>query len=201
MSRAGQPWFHRSSVLQSSVHPALYVLLCAALTCAWSCAPPAYPPPPQVVLPSEPDAPLSPDSGRELLLEMSDPRADSRILGDIAPEISGGEWRFTGAHPRFRLLVPPAGTLNFYVRFFLHEQSLRARGPVSFKITLNGNFFQTYRFTQAGDMEYRRPIPESWIMAPGPVNIALDVDPPWRLPDGTTVGVLLHSIGFEKREN
>jgi len=86
---------------------------------------------------------------------------------------------------------------------FLHALlfSRRIAAPVSLRIALNGNSFQTYRFIQSGDMEYRKPIPDSWIPGPGPVDIALDVDPPWRLPDGNTVGVLLHSIGFQKGAN
>ncbi len=152
-------------------------------------------------MPSAPES-LSPENdGNGLLLEMSDPSASSRFLSGMAPENSGGEWRFTGAHPRFRLQLRTAANLNFYMRFFLHEESLRSRGPVSFHIALNGHEFQTYRFSQAGDMEYRRAIPDGWIRVPGTVDIALDVNPPWRLPDGTTVGVLLHSIGFEKRGN
>ena len=153
-------------------------------------------------MPVEPEAPLSLEAqGDGLLLEMSDPTANSQILADIAPETNGAEWRFTGAHPRFRLQLHSARALNFYMRFFLHDQSLRDRGPVSFRVTLNGHSFQTYRFTQAGDMEYRRPIPESWVAAPAAVEVALDVDPPWHLADGAALGVLLHSIGFEKREN
>ena len=195
--------YHGCSVFQHSAHPALPVLFSVALTCLSSCTPPAYPPPHQIVMPMAPETSWSPDAerGGSMLLEMSDPTANSAILGGVAPDLSGSEWRFTGAHARFRLQLRTVGSLNFCMRFFLHEESLRSHGPLSFRIGLNGNSFQTYRFTQAGDMEYSKPIPESWIPAPGAVDIALDVDPPWRLPDGTTLGVLLHSIGFQKRGN
>lgn len=153
-------------------------------------------------MPSGPEASLNTDAdGDGLLLEMSDPASNSQIVGGMAPGTTGSEWRFTRAHPRFRLQLRTAGPFTFYIRFFLHEQSLPVRGPITLNVTVNGHSFQTYRFTQAGDTEYRKPMPESWIVAPGPVDFAMDVDPPWRLPDGTIWGVLLHSIGFEKRHN
>jgi len=188
-------------VFEPSAHRVIPVLFSVALMCSSSCTLPSYPPPQQVVMPSGPEASSSDGKSGGLLLNMSDPTANSAILSGVAPEISGGEWRFTGPHARFRLQLRTSGSLNFYMRFFFHEESLRAHGPVSLRIALNGNSFQTYRFIQSGDMEYRKPIPDSWIPGPGPVDIALDVDPPWRLPDGNTVGVLLHSIGFQKGAN
>jgi hypothetical protein len=176
------------------------MVMLSVLTFAFSCRPPAYPPPVQVVLPSGPEPLPGWENQSELLLEMSDPNANSRIVQDVFPGVSGAEWRLTGAHPRFRLQVPVAAKISFYMRFFVHAESLRARGPIAITVNINGNTFQTYRFKQAGDMEYSKAIPESWIRGPGRIDISLDVDPPWRFPDGTTYGILLHSIGFEKRE-
>jgi len=88
---------------------------------------------------------------------------------------------------------------QFLHRFFLHEESLRSHGPLFFRIAA-WQLLSDLPITQAGDMEYRKPIPDSWIPAPGPVDIALDVDPPWRLPDGTTLAFApLHRL--EKRRN
>lgn len=131
------------------------------------------------------------------MLEMADPRADSRIVADVLPAAEGAEWRFTGAHPRFRLQVKTRGNLTFYMRFILPDEMRR---PIVLRVHINANEFQSYRMRDPGEVEYRRPIPDNWVPSVGPVEIGVDVDPPWRSPDGTLLGVLLNSIGFEKRE-
>ncbi len=181
------------------VEPTVCMVLFCGLMLS-SCSAPSYPPPPQIVLPDGPEPALSWDDGAGLLLGMADPNADARIVQDVVPSGNNAEWRFTGIHPQFRLQVRAGGKLSFYMRFFLHEESLRARGPITFKVNINGNSFQSYPFKQGGDIEYTNPIPESWVPGPGEVHIALDVDPPWRFPDGTAYGILLHSIGFVKRD-
>jgi hypothetical protein len=161
-------------------------------------APEWYSPPLQVVLPSGPEASV-PASARRMLLAMSDPDVNAHILRDVYAAPDGAEWRFTGLHPAFRFSVDDGGDLDFYIRFRVSAESLLARGPVEFAVDFNGHAFRSYRFAFDGDMEYRHPIPEAWIEAGGQVDISLDVDPPWRLSDGTVYGLHLHSIGFERR--
>ena len=141
----------------------------------------------------EPAAP----SGNGLLIAMSDHDADAHILADVFANNPGAEWRFTSLHPKFRFDVPSVAHLNFYMRFFNLDRALRDRGPVSFSIAITGHTFQSPRFPSAGDMEYRRPIPEEWIVQPGRVEVSVDISPAWKAPDGETYGVLLNSIGFE----
>jgi hypothetical protein len=172
-----------------------------ALLCSmWSCArpPESYPPPLQIVFPSGPEPVVTPPAGDRLLLAMSDPDVNSHILGDVYADREGAEWRFTGPHPRFRLHLQNSVNLGFYVRFFIHDESLAAHGQTSLSVDINGHRFGS-RFSLPGDMEYRHLIPENWITAPGPVDISLDVDPPWRFSDTTVYGLHLHSIGFERR--
>ena len=130
---------------------------------------------------------------------MADPDISQHILADVYPAPAEAEWRFTGLHPRFRMQVQDSSQLDFYVRFFVHEESLLARGAVSFVVDVNGNRFHSNRFPLPGDLEYRHPIPQAWIGAPGLVEISLDIQPPWRYSDGTIYGLYLNSIGFERR--
>ena len=173
--------------------------ICGSLFLLAGCThqPEAYAPPAQIVLPSGPE-PLVAVSSDPLVVAMSDPDASTRIIADVFPAEPGAEWRFTGPHPKFRLQLEHVSPLNFYMRFDNSIESVRDWGPVSFSITINGNSFRSQRFS-SGAQEYRRPVPDSWITKPGPVDIAVDIEPPRRAPNGTPYGIQLHSIGFEER--
>jgi len=175
----------------------LFALACAAILPGCSRLPEAFSPPQQIELPSGPEPAATPIRNL-LLLEMSDPDIGSHILADVLENQPGIEWRFTGPHPRFRLQwdAPPPPKLVFYLRFYNHEEALKARGPVFLSITINGHTFRSDRFASNGDIEYRRQIPDEWIAGVHTIDIALNVDPPWRAPDGITYGVSIHSIGF-----
>lgn len=158
----------------------------------------SYPPPPQVVMPSGPEPPIAVAAGERLLVAMSDPDANVHILADVFDAPDGSEFRFTGLHPQFLLHVDNLAGLVLYVRFFNHDEALRARGPVSLTVRVNGKTLESRRFDTPGDLESRWPLREGWLEKPGPVEISLDVDPPWPQPGGTKRGVLMHSIGFER---
>jgi hypothetical protein len=134
-----------------------------------------------------------------LALAMSDPDIDARVLRDVYPELHATEWRFTGPHPAFRFDPDDRHSLDFYIRFLIGDDSLLARGPVEFAVNINGHRFRSYRFSYPGDTEYRHPVPDDWIAVAGPIHISLDIDPPWRLADGTIYGLFLNSIGFARR--
>jgi hypothetical protein len=166
-----------------------------------SCGQPrAWAPPPQVSLPAGPEPASATAGGERLLVAMSDSDVNAHILGDVFTGMEGAEFRFTGLHPQFLVQVDDVRNLDFYVRFFNHDEALRARGPVSFTVGINGKSFRPPNFDGRGDQEYRWTLPGGWLAKPGPVEISLDINPPWRQPNGKNYGVLLHSIGFERRQ-
>ncbi len=184
----------------SNRKPAPKTVLFAAALLLCSCSRnPEYPPPVQIVLPSGPEPAITSLSADRMVVAMADPNVNSHIVQDVFEAPDGAEWRFTGLHPKLRLQIDNPSNLDFYLRFAMQDESLKSRGPVSFSVGINGHKFQSYRFALPGDFEYRHPIPPDWLQAPGPVDISLDIDPAWRTPDGTVYGLLLHSIGFERR--
>jgi 4-amino-4-deoxy-L-arabinose transferase-like glycosyltransferase len=142
----------------------------------------------------------TPAHGERLLVAMSDSDANAHILSDVFAGLDGAEFRFTGLHPQFLVQADDVRGLDFYVRFFNHYEALRARGPVSFTVGMNGKSFRSPIFDGRGDQGYRWTLPDGWLANPGPVEISLDIDPPWRQRDGKEYGVFLHSIGFERRQ-
>ena len=168
------------------------------LACSCSRAPESYPPPVQVIWPSGPEPAVAIPAGR-LTIAMSDPDIDAHILHDVYPALTGAEWRFTGPHPAFRAEVDDRHNLDFYVRFFVGDDVLLSSRSMEFSVNINGHQFHSYRFSSPGDTEYRRPVPDDWIATAGPIDISLDVNTTWRLPDGTVYGLFLNSIGFARR--
>jgi hypothetical protein len=164
---------------------------------ACSRQPPSYPPPAQIVLPSGPEPALPPDPARDRLIAMSNPDADSHIVSGVYTADPGAEWRYTGPNARFRFDVPQTADLIFYLRFYNPADALRARGPMSFSVIINGKRIGSPRYTGSGDLEFRRPIPAGWILKRGPVDVSIEIDPPWHASDGVTYGVMLNAIGFE----
>ena len=164
-----------------------------------SCTPPPYAPPPQVRLPQGPEPPLTRDPKAGLILAMSDPDANDHILADVFPADVGSEWRFTGVHPKFRLDVRHTAPLNFYLRFWVTDEMVRDRGPVTIAISIGGKPFQAPRFTTNGEREYRWPAPDRVVPATGSIDVSLDISPPWRGPGGNLYGILLNTVGFEER--
>ena len=130
---------------------------------------------------------------------MSDPDADQHLLGDVFPQGDDPEWRFTGLHPRFRFELQDTSRLMFYLRFFNHAEALRARGPVSFVVNINGKQIRSPRFGLEGEQEFRYPVPNGAIPGPGAVEVSLDVSAGWQFPGSSQVnGLLIHTIGFEQ---
>ncbi|HEV2688502.1 MAG TPA: hypothetical protein VGV35_08100 [Bryobacteraceae bacterium] len=160
--------------------------------------PEAYPPPAQVVLPSGPEPAVAPPTGPRQMVAMSDPDADAHILADVFPANDDPEYRFTGLHPRFRLEVRDPSRLVFYLRFFNAGDALLARGPVSFTVKINGKKFRSQNFVYEGGVEYRHLLPDGTVTQPGSVEVSLDISPPWHYPGDGTLGLMLHTIGFEQ---
>lgn len=179
-------------------HVTSMLLILATLLLSACSQPDPFPPPPQVILPSGVEPALTPPTGPRQMLAMSDPDVDAHISGDVFPAFDDPESRFTGLHPRFRLELPDTSRLIFYLHFFNHAEALQARGPVTIVVNINGKKFMSERFTLEGGHEVRRGVPDTFIAHSGPVDVSLDISPPWHYPGADTYGVLIHAIGFEQ---
>ena len=174
-------------------------ILIAAISLGACSHPDAYPPPAQIILPSGPEPAVHLTLGPRQLVAMSDPDADKHLLADVYPAGDDPEWRFTGLHPRFRFELQDTSHLWFYLRFFNHVEALRTRGLVSFVVNINGKQIRSPRFAFEGEQEFRYPVPQGAITAPGSVEVSVDVSAGWQFPGSPDLyGLLLHTIGFER---
>ncbi len=150
-------------------------------------------------MPSGPEPTVPPQTGERLMLFMSDDDVASYITDDTRENVEGYVYRPTGLHPRFRLNIYKLSRFDVYIRFFNHEAALRVRGPVSFVIGIGSRHFRTPSFSIEGNQKYRWTVPDGWITEPGPLELSLDIDPPWHASGGETYGIFIHSIGLERR--
>ncbi len=129
---------------------------------------------------------------------MSDPDTDAFITQDVLPA-SGGAYRWSGEHPRFKMWLDDAAGREFLLKFALIRENFRETGPVTVSITVNGRLLAAPVFTAAEEYEYRRATPAEWLAGPGPAVVGLDISPVYiAKADGVKLGVYLECIGLPK---
>ena len=175
-----------------------WVTLASIAMCSCMRPPDAYPPPPQYVMPPGPEPPASTYIRTEPLLVMSEPDINPHILQDVIESPDGEEWRWTNQHPQLSLSLDRVEKLNFYMRFTLVAETLRDTGPVTLTIRIDDRVLARPKFDRPGNFEFRQAVPAAMLTTQRPVIIAVDVDPPWTSPEKTTLGIYLHSIGFQR---
>lgn len=153
--------------------------------------------PAQYTMPPGEDPRVPPPDPNRALVLMSEPDAVNFIVQDVLETREGVEWRTTGAHPKFRFPRVEPGRLDFYLRCFVAPDHLKIRGEVLLTVSINGHALGRVDVRRPGILEQRLPIPGGFLAAPGPVELAMDVDPLWG--EERNAGVLVHSIGFERQ--
>ncbi len=130
------------------------------------------------------------------MLEVGLPNPHVKILGDVIdnPDVKGSRW--TRAHPCFSFELHGTGSLDFYMRFGVHDKTFARTGPVTLTIRVNGEVIDRPRFETPGVREYSHPVPERLLELRNPVEVAIDVDPVWVAEDRETLGIILFAIGF-----
>src|SRR6266542_766146 len=150
---------------------------------------PSYPPPPQKT------ANFPPVS---LILSVHDsPIAEPwASVADVLDPAKGSPWTWTGAHPRFRFLLDESRRWMFHARLFTAGKVLRAVGPQTIRIRINGIPARAIQASEAREYELRFPA-DPLLIKLGMLNdVEMDIAPAYVAEDGVKLGVLLHSIGF-----
>jgi len=108
-------------------------------------------------------------------------------------------WPWSNEHPRFLCLLQGRGPWQFVLEYAGASATLKDTGPVTVRISINGAPFATLVISAEGRGEYVRDVPLEMPLS-GPVLVDLSIQPFWTSPqDGLKHGILIHSIGFQKR--
>ncbi len=107
-------------------------------------------------------------------------------------------WPWSNEHPRFLCLLQGRGPWQFILEYAGASATLKDTGPVTVRISINRAPFATFVVSADGPGEYVRDVPLETSLS-GPVLVDLSIQPAWTSPDGSKLGILIHSVGFQKR--
>jgi len=172
------------------VHRILPVALLILLS-ACERYPDSYPPPEQRH-PSE-----EKNAGYSMVVEMSDPGVEWRLVKDIYPPLEGVPWRWTGTQPTVRILAARTDHLKLMADFSLWPTAFKQTGAVELTFDVNGHALDKIRYTSPGDKHFERPIPPDWLMTDVESIVSIHLDKLYTAPeDGKKFGFILSRIGF-----
>jgi hypothetical protein len=145
--------------------------------------------------------PAGPEPPVELLmLMMSDPRCEPRVIRDMLSAPPGSQWRWTNQSPRFKMPVD-SEAWDYHVEFTVPDVILKRTGPVTVHFIVNDREVGQGRYSKDSHYEFNSPVDPALLAAADPVTFGLDVDPVFvSESDGMKLGVLLESIGFRKAQ-
>jgi hypothetical protein len=157
--------------------------------------PPSYPPPTQKGADTRPVS---------LVLPIHESPMDEQwavIAGGILPADKASQWAWTTGRPHLRFLIDESERWVFYLRFAAAGAVLRAVGPQTIQIAINGTSVKTVAAAEPREYELRVPVDPA-LLKPGSMNdVELRVAPVYIAGDGVTLGILLHSVGFLEDTN
>ncbi len=125
---------------------------------------------------------------------MSEPRANSFILNDIA---NTGWKRWTGARPAVRCTLPWDGKWLAALDFQVADATLKDTGPITLTFEVNGQKVGSLRCDRAGAYRFRAVLPAALSKEDQELRLDVAIDKPWVSPgDGAKLGVLVTAAGF-----
>jgi len=117
------------------------------------------------------------------------------ILGGILPAEKDSQWTWTNARPRLQFRLEESDRWLFCLRFAAVGQVIRAVGPQTVEIAINGTSIKTIPAAEAREYDLRFPVDPKLLKA-GMNDVELRIAPVYTATDGVPLGVLLHSVGF-----
>ncbi len=124
-----------------------------------------------------------------------EPDADKFVVRDIGP--SPG-WNWTFDHPELRFFVQPRPGLRYVMSFWMVDTTMRATGPVTVVVKINGHLLESVRCTKPGNYHVNQLVPLDWLPVGEPVHVLAEASPLWTSNlDGKHLGYLLEEAGFQ----
>jgi len=143
--------------------------------------------PPQGVNPG-PDA---------LMVEMSDPDANLRIVKDIYGP-SDPSWRWTAQNPTIHMLLLSTENLRFVADFAVWNDGFKSTGPLEISYVVNDKLLDKVRYAAPGVKHFEKAVPPDWLSVNSETTLAMSIDKVYIAPkDHDPFGVILVRMGFK----
>ena len=135
------------------------------------------------------------------ILNMADADAERHFIQDIAAELAGNTWRWTGKRPTIRLHLNSDQKLVYSIDFAIAGSTFQQTGPVTLSLFVNDRLLDRVRYSSPGRRRLERPVPPQWLRQDEDATLAAEIDKVWTPPQpgGAPLGFILVSLGFEQR--
>jgi len=173
----------------------LPLLFCTIWLCACNRLPESYAPPEQ----------RQPVLGRtyeraSMMVNMNDEDAPEHFVKDIGHKLEGNSWRWCEKRPTVRILLVKTQGLKFKTDFTIWEGCLKQTGPVTVSFWIGDKLLDKIRYDTPGYKHLEKPVDPSWLQTQDDTLVAEEIDKLYLDPvDGTKLGFILTSIGFERQ--
>lgn len=128
-------------------------------------------------------------------ITMSAPGAENHFVSGVLPELHDNSWRWTLRHPVFRFQVPSTENLSLEADLTVPDVTFKQTGPVRITVWVEAHRLDVIEINKDQRLQYRKPVPASWLTTARPVEVAFDIDKLWRSGQETR-GFILTSLGF-----
>ena len=126
-------------------------------------------------------------------VRITDPHSAAYLVSGLRPS---GRWAWTARRAELRYWVPAGPAYRFTADLYIAVQTLKFTGPVTISVSVNGRRLGAVRCDAAREFFFDQPVPEGWLDAAKPVQVAMEADRYWVSGDGAEFGFLLVSAGF-----
>lgn len=170
-------------------------LLLAALT-GCTPLPDSYPVPEQRSYQSGPEpGPLG------AMVVFSDPRSMEHIVGGFLPAAPDQTWRWAGESPTVKVRVSDKKNLRLRVNFTFPGESHTPLLPITVRFFVNDHLVETVAYRTAGILEFKKAVPEEWLIADNDNLIRCEVSPVYvAKADQAKLSMIVSEIGLERNE-
>ena len=134
-----------------------------------------------------------------MMIEMSDPDAQSHFVKDIYTSSEPVQWYWTRQQPTVRILAVQTSGLRLVVDFSLWDVAFKQTGPVGLSFFVNGRLLDKVRSDSPGIKHFEKTIPPGWLATDVESTVSITIDKLWVSPDdGEKFGFILSRIGFAR---
>ena len=146
----------------------------------------------------------NPSAGYEFEMTMrtgTEPMEWAKILSGVSEGDPKSEYRWTGPESSFEFRLEQSGNLIFRTEYFVSDKVLAQTHPQTVILTINDVVLHRHLESAPGIKQWSVPIPADLLLKMPTTRVTLTVKPPYIETNGEQLGILLHRVGFARKES
>jgi len=128
----------------------------------------------------------------------SDARSADYIVGGLLPAAPDSLWRWANEVFTMRVRVSERSGLRLRMTFAFPDESHKPLLPITVKYFINDKLLDTVAYKQAGVLEFRKAVPQEWLLQDADNLIRVEISPVYvAKADGMKLSMIVSEIGLE----